>query len=519
MDDAMDFGDGVTSARVRVRVKAMGPTPQRANYDAGRQRRRLAGWTPSSVSINALLAADGALMRNRARDLVRNNPYASSACESFVANIIGTGIKPSWLIEKDPERKDKVQKLWRRWTDEADADALTDFNGLQSLVATALFEGGECFVRFRSRKASDGLSVPLQVQLMESELLPFEDNRVAENGNVVINGVEFDQIGRRVAYHFLSQHPGDMVYFTNRAKPYVVRVPASEVMHIFRPKRPGQVRGVPWISPSIVKLWLLDQYDDAELDRKKTAAMYAGFIRSAVPEEVAGQVQAGGAVNDDGTGLGSADKEGIVTLEPGTMQALLPGEELQFSAPVDVGGSYEMFEYRNILAAFAGIGVPYAFGTGDLKKVNYSSLRGAIIEYRRRLEQIQHGVMVHQFCRRVALRWLSDAVLAGALDLPGFARDPQPYTSIKWITPKFDWVDPLKDQQAEAIAVDNGFKARSDVIEEMGYDPEETDRRIAADRAREADMKLTFKGSQAVQIPQDAPVIDDSEDPPTTAAA
>jgi capsid protein len=28
----------------------------------------------------------------------------------------------------------------------------------------------------------------------------------------------------------------------------------------------------------MVRLWLLDQYDDAELDRKKVAAMFAGFV-------------------------------------------------------------------------------------------------------------------------------------------------------------------------------------------------------------------------------------------------
>jgi capsid protein len=91
--------------------------------------------------------------------------------------------------------------------------------------------------------------------------------------------------------------------------------------------------------------------------------------------------------------------EGVVALEPGTMQTLLPGEEITFSSPADVGGGYEAFQYRNLLACFSAMGVPYTLGTGDLKRSNYSSLRGAIVEYRRRLEQLQHGVMVFQFCR------------------------------------------------------------------------------------------------------------------------
>jgi capsid protein len=83
-------------------------------------------------------------------------------------------------------------------------------------------------------------------------------------------------------------------------------------------------------------------------------------------------------------------------------------------------------------------------------------------------------------------------VLAGALDLPGFASDPAPYLAVKWIPPKWDWVDPLKDRKAEIEAIEAGLKSRSDVIESEGYDAEEVDRRIAADHAREEELSLRF---------------------------
>ena len=37
------------------------------------------------------------------------------------------------------------------------------------------------------------------------------------------------------------------------------------------------------------RLWLLDQYDDAELDRKKVAAMFAGFVTRPGPDDVMGE--------------------------------------------------------------------------------------------------------------------------------------------------------------------------------------------------------------------------------------
>ena len=67
--------------------------------------------------------------------------------------------------------------------------------------------------------------------------------------------------------------------------PETVRVPAGDVLHIYRPRDAGQIRGLPHVAPAMVRLFLLDQYDDAELDRKKTAAMFASFITETAPEE------------------------------------------------------------------------------------------------------------------------------------------------------------------------------------------------------------------------------------------
>ena len=145
------------------------------------------------------------------------------------------------------------------------------------------------------------------------------------------------------------------------------------------------------------------------------------------------------------------------------------------------------------------MGVPYTNVTGDLRQANYSSLREGKLEFRRRIEQFQHGTLVFQLCRPVWRRWIRDAVLAGALELPGFAQDPAPYLAVKWIPPKWDWVDPLKDRKAEIEAIEAGLKSRSDVIESEGYDAEEVDRRIAADHAREEELGLKFGRPAAAQ--------------------
>ncbi len=446
-------------------------------------RRRLRGWQPPLENINALVASGGPRLLARARELVVTNGYAANACEAFAANLVGDGIKPSSLLE-DGELRDRVQRLWLAWTDEADADGLTDFYGLQAMVAREMFVAGECFVRLRPRRPEDGLRVPLQCQLLQSEMLPFDKTETAPNGNAIRCGIEFDRIGPRVAYHFRRRHPGDS---TDRGDvlPETVRVPAADVLHIYRPLDAGQIRGLPHVAPAMVRLFLLDQYDDAELDRKKTAAMFAGFITKAAPEE-----QLMGAVED------ADDGTGIASLEPGTLQVLLPGEDVKFSSPADVGGGYEAFQYRTLLAIAASLGLPYHLVTGDVRQANYSSLRAELVEFRRRFSQLQHGVIAHQLCRPIWERWLETAVLAGALELP----DMEAARAVHWIPPRWDWVDPLKDIQAQLLAIEAGLMSRRKAVEATGYDIEEIDRENAADAARAAELGLSYgKGSSQRQ--------------------
>ncbi|WP_214249409.1 phage portal protein [Wolbachia endosymbiont of Anopheles demeilloni] len=258
------------------------------------------------------------------------------------------------------------------------------------------------------------------------------------------------------------------------------KVPANDVLHIYRPLRPGQVIGEPWLSSILLKLYELDQYDDAELVRKKTAAMFAGFITRLDPEA---NILGEGEANEQGVALSG--------LEPGTMQLLDPGEDIKFSEPSDVGGSYEAFMRQQLRAIAIGTGITYEQLTGDLTGVNYLSIRAGLIEFRRRCAMLQHNIIVFQFCRPVWSRWLELAVLCGELSIDEKVVKAAK-EEVKWIPQGFDWVDPLKDQQAQQMAVRNGFKSLSEVVSEMGYDVEEIDQEIAEDQKRANSFGLCF---------------------------
>ena len=465
-------------------------------FDAGQQHRRLRGFRATRAHVNALIAASGPDITARARWLVRNNGYAVNAVESWAAKTVGDGIKPISKIA-DAARKEELQRLWLAWTDEADAEGLTDFYGLQRRAAREVFLAGEVFFRFRPRRAGDGLSVPVQLQMLPAEMLPLEQTGPAANGNAIRQGIEFDRIGRRVAYHFLRRHPGDSTDPGLAGE--VVRVPASEVIHVIDPVEGGQLRGVSKLAPAIVKLFLLDQYDDAELDRKKVAAMYAMFVTSPAPENP----------------LAPDDEDGPdgVEISPGQIVRLDPGEDVTVGQPADSGGTYEPFQYRTLLQISAALGIPYPYLANDMVKGNFSNSRLALIEFRRRVSAWQHSVMVYQLCRPVYARWMDAAVLSGALALPRYEANRSRLLTADWLPTKWDWVDPLKDANAEIAQIEAGLKSRTQAIAERGYDAEQVDREIAVEHARERALGLDFRrpGSPA-QGAADVPVDGDDQD-------
>jgi len=490
-----------------------------SGFEGARHGRRLSSFRPADTGINSLLVQAGPMLRARARYLVRNNPYARRAQRVFVTYLVGTGLRPQPLT-KDEMAKSAIVELWDEWTDEADADGVCDFYGQQVLAARALFDAGELFIRRRPRRTSDGLSVPMQLQLLESDFCPYELNMPAPGNpnNLIRAGVEFNPIGKRVAYWFWRQHPGE--YAVNLGGVGYTRVPADDVLHLFEPLRPGQVRGIPWVTSSIVRAWLLDQYDDAELERKKTAAGITGFITSPAADPQDPDVAGAGNVRPADTAP-DAPGERTVDLTPGDMYRLGLGEDVRFAEPADVGNNYEAFEYRALLAMCAGWDTPYSNTTGDYKGANYSSEKARQMDMRAAVRPIQRNVMMFQMCRP-AFRWfVGDGVLSGALPIRAskFNANPRAYTRTKWIPPQLDWIDPVKDIQADVAAIRAGLKSREEVALARGMTLEELDSAIERSNASadahslvlDSDPRKVTKGSTAPPTGGQSPSITPSE--------
>lgn len=454
-------------------------------YEGASTGRRLAAWTETDTAISALLSSEGDQLRRRCRGLVRKNHWARGAQDAFVANAIGTGIKPQSLHPDAAVRK-LIHEAWLRSTDEMDSGGLTDFYGLQAIILREMFEAGEVFARFRPRRPEDGLLVPLQLQIIPSEHLPYMDNRW-NGGNPIRSGIEFTPYGKRVAYHLYREHPGLGALTMGGVANLQVPVSADNVLHLFQTVRAGQFRGQPWLVPVMVTLYELDQFVDAVMVRQKLGNFFLGWQRRTNPDDTGPMLPTNslnGATAAEGTGFGR--------LEPGTLLDLDPGDTLEFNSPPGPGAQFDVFLKLMLHAVGSGIGLPYTLVNWDSSDTNYSSMRGELLEFRRRVEQLQFGTIIYQFCRPTYNRWLNDAVLAGVLPKPRNNAEWAMLRAARWRTPKWAWVDPLKDVLAAKELVRCGFGSRSGTIHELGDDPEQVDADIAADNARADELELVF---------------------------
>jgi hypothetical protein len=162
--------EGFLSVNLETPARRVAELFGAADYDAALHIPAHAGWT----SGHQRHQHPGVPQRETPAPLARHGPAepGRQRARRLRRHCIGTGIKP--VLHPDASIKEQIQSLWLRWTDEADASGLTDFYGLQAMACRSVMEAGECFIRLRPRLPKDGLSVPLQLQLLEAEHLQLE---------------------------------------------------------------------------------------------------------------------------------------------------------------------------------------------------------------------------------------------------------------------------------------------------------------------------------------------------------
>jgi lambda family phage portal protein len=409
-------------------------------------------WRPrrSGASANADHIADGATLRVKARSLVQNVPYIRAGLDGLAAATIGTGIVP----RATGREKDAINKLYTEWSPVCDADGRYDYPGLIKAAYAAMEQDGEVLIRLRPRRPSDGLPVPLQLQLLEIDWL--DSFRVGSyNGNQILNGIEYDALGKVAAYWLWDQHPGDRSLIRT-AKTQSSRVPAANVIHLFNPERPGQGRGFTRFAPVITRVRDLQLYEDAELARKNNETRMSVIASGDLS-------QMENPASFPGGGTGGQQQGDLGELGGGAIINAPPGMNFTVLEPKAAPGYVEYVKYQLHIIA-TGIGVPYEMLTGDMGEVNFSSARVRLLDFRRAVQQMQWLVLIPKLLVPLHSAFVDAAYLAGAIR----GRDK----SVDFSPPKWDYVNPEQDVKADLAEIGAGLSTLSEKLRQRGYDPD-----------------------------------------------
>lgn len=455
-------------------------------YDAAGTGRRMAGWNPPASGPNrAIVGLQN--IRNRASDTIRNDWAGSASIQHWTTNLIGTGIIPRPKRIKAKKKKQAIVELWDAWVKVCDADGILDFYGMETLATRAWFERGEVFIRLRPRRADSPMDVPLQIQLLEADYVPLLDTDSWQGlpiGNIIRSGIELDNRRQRVAYWVYKEHPGDNQGSASQDNSRYVRVAASQMLHLFEPKRPGQLRGVPDIASVLTHLRGVMDYGDTTLERQKIANLFVASIKRtglSLPFDTVDPITGQPLVVDH-------QNKQLIGLSPGALLDLDPGEELQFTNPPEAGTMYHEYMRTSGLETSAGQGLPYEMFSGDIRNVSDRTLRIVMNQFRRFAEQRQWQIVIPKFCQPIRAAWVVAAIMAGEIA----AADQKDATLVEWAPQGWPPIHPTQDIQAQQTAVLAGFRSRSSVIASNGDDPEAVDDEIQSDQKREKELGIVL---------------------------
>lgn len=450
-------------------------------YAGAGVNRLLEGWTAGSTSADSEIRSSLTLVRNRSRQLVRDNENAINIVRNAENNVVGLGIGMQSQVmglrggKLDQKVNDVIEYAWEKWKKSRNChvEGSLSFQDIERLILSAIYQDGEIYIR-KVYKAMGDSKVPFALEIIEGDYLDENYNAKLENGNIIKMGVERNQWGRPVAYHMFNGHPGDDGYlFSSQGnRNQRRRIPAEEIIALFPRNRASQVRGMPLFAAAIVNMHHLSGMVESEVVAARASAALMGFIESD-----------GDMPNVDEVSNG----EQLTNFEPGVFKKLSPGEKMNVPNISRPNSQFDPFVRIILRGMGAGVGQSYESVSNDYSQGSYSSARQALLADRANYRVIQEW-LIRNFHDVIYEEWLYLAVLSGEISLKGFEINPEFYTKPKWLRPGFAWIDPLKEAEAFKVAVRGGFKTLTDVIAEQGGDIEE----VFKQRAREIELAKQY---------------------------
>ncbi|WP_051011701.1 phage portal protein [Nitratireductor pacificus] len=466
-----------------------------AYQGAGYDNPSLAKWRPRTWSGHSALRWDRESLVDRLNDVARNDGWASAGVTRLVDNIIGSG----WILSAKPnyaslnlsydeaeEIADRIEALWRDYTLDVDmwcdAERSKNMAGILGLAARHRFGAdGEAMAILIWRDDAPGFQTAVQVVdpgRCSNPMGRMDDKTLRD-------GVEIDDHGAAVAYHFRRAHPGDVFMGmpnqwqwdrvereTEWGRPIVV--------HAFEAARAGMTRGASNWAPVIRSIKQATDYEDFETQAALLNAVMAAFIETPFdPDELMDSLGADGtsAVGSMYGALAEAQQAyydaAPINLPGVRVNTLQPGETAKFTRPEHPNVNFEAFVNAALRKIASAVGLSYEQLTMDWSKVNYSSARAALLEVWKGLTSRKNNFAA-QFMGRIYRAFLEEMFDKRLIVLPAhavpFDHNPAAWCHAEWIGPGRGWIDPQREAQAAGIRISSNLSTLQQEAAEQGRD-------------------------------------------------
>jgi lambda family phage portal protein len=427
-------------------------------------------WGKGLRHIDHVLASQLPTLVQRSREAAVNSGYISKYLAEQVRNVVGpTGVTLQVLAE-NRGLCEAVEAAFRRWQRRADTLNRHHFRELQALVLRSVLTDGEAFVLLRSEPAG------FSVQLLDAQRVPPALNHQFKDGRSVVNGIEYDALGRPAAYYHTKADTPDAAYTQWGGIESYLRLPAADVLHVFSPVYVAQKRGIPATATALTLLYKMDQYTSSVLANARTSANQALLLKSEMPLDH--------TPSDSYVREGEAPKNKPLHMsEEGEIMVLPEGMTAISHTPRFPTGEFAPFKKALLQEVASGVDMNYASLASDGEGVNFSTLRHFTLNERDGFKMKQQ-MLIDQFLTPVYEAWLKDALLRGTVL---FEQRPVPggrYEELletQWQGCRWSWVDPMKDALATSEQLRSLTKSFSDAAREAGKDPAELFKQIARD--------------------------------------
>lgn len=458
--------------------------PAKRDYLAASKGRLYMDFKGSNKSADAEIRWSLRDLRNRSRDLERNNEYARRYLQLLQTNIVGeSGFRLQLKGRNidgtiDMAGNNIIEAAWEDFCrlGGPTVDGKMSMTDLSNHVIRGMARDGEVFLHIVNKNY---LRHGIGVQIIEPDRVDEQMNETLRDGNQVRMGIELDSSTRRVAaYHVLVNNPGDYDYATTTTGTFRQRIPADRMLHVYVQERADQTRGVPWTVTAMPALKMLHGYREAELVAARVGAAKMGFFTSP-----AGDGFTADGFEDTFTPLYDA--------EAGTFHQLPAGVDFKAFDPTHPTTAFADFEKAILRGIAGGLGVSYTAIANDLEGTSYSSIRQGALEERDFYKTQQRFVIEH-FIDPMFRLWMRHVMDFALIPINGQGKFEKFALGISWRARGFQWVDPLKEINAAVVGLQNGIISHTDIAATYGRDAEETFAQIQRDKEMAKIFGLTM---------------------------